>query len=123
MQTQTRKLSLCWKRGEITVDGVVRRDYRFPVGLLDVLSIKDLNEHFRIVLDKKGKIMPIKIGEEERGIKLCKIMGKQMIKGKMQLNLDDGRNIFVKESSYKVGDAILLSFDKKNRNKRKGKLR
>src|SRR3989338_3611168 len=82
------------EKREITVDGIRRRDYRFPVGLLDVLSLKDINEHFRIILDKKGKMVLIKIGDEEKGLKLCKITGKTAVKGKIQLNLYDGKNIF-----------------------------
>ena len=102
------------EKKEVMVDGIRRKDYRFPVGLLDVLSLKDINEHFRIILDKKGKLDLIKIGEEEKGVKLNKITGKSMVKGKIQLNLYDGKNIFVKENSYKVGDSVLLTLGEKN---------
>ena len=109
-----REVKFILEKKEVMVDGIRRKDYRFPVGLLDVLSLKDINEHFRIVLDKKGKLDLIKIGEEERGLKLNKITGKKMIKGKIQLNLYDGKNIFVKENSYKVGDSVLLTLGEKN---------
>src|SRR3989344_7965820 len=66
---------------DITVDGIRRRNSKFPVGLFDVLSLNDIGEHFRIILDKKGSIIPIKISKDESGLKLCKIIGKSIMKG------------------------------------------
>lgn len=97
----------------IAVDRIRRKDYRFPVGLFDVLSLDDTNEHFRILLNKKGKLSLIKIGKEESNVKLCKIIGKTAVKGKIQLNLYDGKNIFVEKKDFKVGDVILLGLGKK----------
>ena len=66
----------------VSVDGIRRNDCRFPVGLFDVLSLNKLDEHFRVILDKKGKISLIKIGKGESSLKLFKITGKSIIKGK-----------------------------------------
>ena len=108
-----REVKLILEKRNITIDGIKRKDHSFPVGLFDILSLNDLNEHFRVVLDNKGKIEVIKIAKGESELKLCKITGKNIIQGKIQLNLHDGKNIFVKENSYKVGDSILLNFGKK----------
>ena len=97
----------------ITVDGIRKKDCKFPVGLFDVLSLNDTNEHFRVLLDKKGKLDLIKIKKEESAIKLCKITGKKSVKGKLQLNLYDGKNILVEKKDFKVGDTILLVLGKK----------
>ena len=99
---------------EITVDGIRRRDFKFPVGLFDVLSLNDIGEHFRIILDKKGSIILIRISKDESSLKLCKIIGKRMIKGKVQLNLYDGKNMLVEKDSYKAGDVVLVELSKKN---------
>ncbi|MBI2135070.1 30S ribosomal protein S4e [Candidatus Woesearchaeota archaeon] len=96
---------------DVTVDGIKRRDPKFPVGLFDVLSLNDVGEHFRVILDKKGSLALIRISKEESGLKLCKIIGKRMLKGKAQLNLYDGKNIFVEKDSYKCGDSVLVSLD------------
>lgn len=104
---------------DVAVDGIRRKNFRFPVGLFDVLSLNDINEHFRIILDKRRNISLIKISAEESRIKLCKVIGKTAIKGKIQLNLYDGKNIVVQENSYKVGDVILLTLGKKNEIKEK----
>ena len=114
-----REVKYMLEKKDVTVDGVRRKDFRFPVGLFDVLSLNDINEHFRVILDKKGKIDLIKIGKEESAVKLCKIIGKRAIKGKIQLNLYDGTNIVSQDGSYKVGDAILLVKGKKKEVKEK----
>ena len=45
------------------------------------------NEYFRVMLNKKGKIDLAKITKEEAFLKPCKIIGKTMVRGKLQLNL------------------------------------
>ncbi|MFH0868471.1 MAG: 30S ribosomal protein S4e [Candidatus Woesearchaeota archaeon] len=109
-----REVKLILQKKNVAVDGIRRKDYKFPVGLFDVLSLNDVNEHFRVILDKKGKINLIKVGKDESGLKLCKIIGKNMVKGKLQLNLYDGKNIFTQEKGYKIGDAVLLSLGQKS---------
>ncbi|MAH33383.1 30S ribosomal protein S4e [archaeon] len=96
----------------VTIDGIRRKDYRFPVGLFDVLSLNEIDEHFRIILTKMGKIDLIKVSKDESSIKICKITGKSVVKGKIQLNLYDGKSKLVTDKSYKVGDSILLSLGK-----------
>ncbi len=99
---------------EIKIDGKSRKDFRFPVGIFDTLEFTNINEYFRVILSKKGKLALIKISKEETLLKPCKIMGKTMIKGKLQLNLYDGKNLVVDAGSYKVGDTLLLTLpDKK----------
>lgn len=114
-----REVKFILEKRNITVDGIRRKDLRFPVGLFDVLSLNDINENFRVVLGKKGKVHLIKIGDAEKALKLCKITGKKMVKGKVQLNLYDGKNILVKEDNYKTGDSVLLALGKKNEIKEK----
>lgn len=109
-----REVKFILEKKNIVIDGIRRKDHKFPVGLLDVLSLKDIDEHFRIILDKKGKIELIKIGKDESALKLCKVTGKCMVKGKVQLNLHDGKNIFVQKNTYKVGDSVLMVLGKKN---------
>ena len=108
-----REVKFILGKRNVAVDGIKRDDCRFPVGLFDVLSLKDLDEHFRVILDKKGKITLIKISKDESNLKLCKITGKSIIKGKTQLNLYDGKNIIVEKDNYKVGDSVLLTLGKK----------
>lgn len=95
--------------GEIKIDGIVRKNFRFPVGVFDTLEFTGIDEHFRVMLSKKGSIELIKITKEDSSAKPCKITGKTMVKGRLQLSLYDGRTILADKNSYKVGDTIVLS--------------
>ncbi len=93
----------------IKVDGKFINNHRFPVGVFDAIEFANITEQFRVILNEKGKIDLTKISKDEASIKPCKIIGKTMVRGKLQLNLFDGKNIFVDEDGYKVGDTIILS--------------
>ena len=103
--------------GRVKVDGVVRRDHRFPVGLMDVLEIEGSPQSFRVLpRPEKGlTTVPIEKGESE--FKLCKIVGKKTVDGgRTQLNFHDGRNLILQAreprqkpgEEYAVGGAIQL---------------
>jgi len=62
------------KEGLIKVDGKIRRDHRFPLGIMDVVTIEKTNEHFRMLLDIKGRFQPHRIEAKEAGFKLCKVV-------------------------------------------------
>lgn len=95
--------------GEILVDGRVRKDYKFPVGFMDVIEIPKSKEIYRILPDEKGRLILHTIAKENAEFKLCKIEDKNTIKsGKTQLNLHDGRNYLVDEDEFKTGDIIIL---------------
>ncbi len=94
---------------EVLVDGIRRKESKFPVGIMDVIKFGD--NCFRIAL-KKGKLVLIMIDKKEADIKPCKIIGKSKVKGKTQLNLYDGKNIIVDKDDYKVGGTVLISLPK-----------
>lgn len=93
--------------GNVLVDGRVIKDYKFPVGFMDIIEIPKTGEVYRILLDNKGRLTLNPI--EENDSKLCKIVNKSTIKGgKTQLNLHDGKNVIVEEDEFAVGDVITL---------------
>ncbi|MEM4747713.1 MAG: 30S ribosomal protein S4e [Archaeoglobaceae archaeon] len=97
--------------GEIMVDGVIRRDYKFPVGLFDVVTIPKLNKNYRVVFDEKGRYILREIEDYDR--KIYKIVNKTVVKGgRIQLNLFDGTNI-LGTNEYKTKDSILLKIPEK----------
>jgi len=101
-------------KGKILVDKKVRKDSKFPAGLMDVIEIPEMNKNFRIVVNKRGLALE-KIEDSETGKKLCRIQDKTIVKGGItQLNLHDGRNVLQptkKESKedFMVGDSVLIS--------------
>ncbi|MFQ6050409.1 MAG: 30S ribosomal protein S4e [Candidatus Hydrothermarchaeota archaeon] len=93
----------------IMVDGRVCRDPKLPVGLMDVLEIKNTGEKFRVLIDKRGELFLNPIEENESHFKLCRVEDKRIIKGERhQLNLHDGRNHIVEDKNIKVGDVLSL---------------
>ena len=97
--------------GEILVDGVKRKNHKFPCGLMDVISIPKTKKDYRVLFNRRGKLTLVPIASKDATWKLCRIENKTIVKGKqIQLNLHDGRNKLVKKDEYKTGDVLKLSF-------------
>jgi small subunit ribosomal protein S4e len=99
--------------GNVLVDGVARKDLRFPVGLMDIITIPLNNVEYRVMLDGKSRLVLNKL-DGTGADKLCRIEGKTSIKeGKTQMRLNDGVNI-IGSNDYNTKDSIVLSVpDKK----------
>lgn len=79
--------------GNCRIDGRIIKDYRFPVGLMDILTIPKTEEQFRILPNPRTALVLHPITNEESTFKLLKIVKKSVVKGgQLQLNLHDGRN-------------------------------
>jgi len=94
--------------GEIKIDGKPRKNKKFPVGLFDLISVEKNKENYRMILDTKGRLTPVKT-EEKKATKLCKITGKKMNGKKIQLNTNDGRTFIETKTELKIGDSIKIS--------------
>ncbi|MBN2517974.1 MAG: 30S ribosomal protein S4e [Candidatus Altiarchaeota archaeon] len=96
----------------VLVDGRRVKDDKYPVGLFDTVSIPDAKLNFVILIDSRGRFYPEGIDAKEAGKKLCKIIGKTVLKGgSVQLNLYDGKNILVEakdSKKYRVKDTLVL---------------
>ncbi|WP_292390728.1 30S ribosomal protein S4e [Methanosarcina sp. UBA5] len=94
--------------GKVLVDGIPRKDLRFPVGLFDVITLPLINETYRMFQDEKGRLALHKLNETNVN-KLCRINNKTTLKGgKVQLNLNDGTNI-LGSNEYGTKDSLILS--------------
>ncbi len=95
------------RKGLIKVDGKVRKDYRYPVGLFDTIEIEKIGKYYRLVFDKKRRLDVVEINKDESNLKIVKIIGKTLVKGKMQYNLSDSRNL-LSDEKYNVKDSLLI---------------
>jgi len=114
--TTAREAKSLIKNGKMLIDGKVRKDDRFPVGLMDVIHIPDTKEYFRVLPDHGGKLRYLAITAEEAQFKLCRIIGKTSLKaGKTQLNLHDGSNVVINTEAdkYKVNDVLKIKVPEK----------
>ncbi len=98
------------KQGKVLVDGRKVTDHKFPVGFMDLIQIPELGKNYRVMLDKKGRIIVEEI-ETEANFKLVRVNKKRKIKGgKILLTTHDGRNLtFDKDQEYKVGEVFKIT--------------
>jgi small subunit ribosomal protein S4e len=97
--------------GDILVDGMKRKNFKLPCGLMDVVSIPKMRKYLRILFDRNGKLALVSISESDAEWKLCRIQNKTIVRGKkVQLNFHDGRNKLVEKDEYKTGDVVKFSF-------------
>jgi small subunit ribosomal protein S4e len=112
-----REVKAILSSGQVKVDGVIRKDGRFPVGLMDVVEITTSEERFRLIPKLKGGLKLVSIGDAEAKYKLCRIETKTMVKGgKVQLGLHDGRTLLLPEdkeaSDYQTLDTLKVGIPK-----------
>lgn len=100
------------KSGNIKVDNKVRRDPRFPLGSMDVVSIPKTGENFRILYDIKGRFQPVRIDAKEASFKLCKVTKKVIGKNKIPyIVTHDGRTIRYPHPDIKKNDTVKLNLE------------
>ena len=98
-------------QGKVYVDGKVRRQDDFPVGLMDVISMPDLNKFYRILPSHKDLFLN-PISKAEAGFKLLRVEGKTTVRnGNSQIALHDGSNMIVKAEDYESSGAVYETFD------------
>ncbi len=107
------------KQGDVFIDGVPRKDHKFPLGIMDVIKVPKLDKQYRILPVEGKGFYPVEIPKKEAGFKLVRIENKSTIKGgQIQLNLHDGRNILIKikdprnpdeAKEYKTMDVLKIS--------------
>jgi len=83
-------------QGKVYIDGKVRLEDDFPVGLMDVISMPDLNKFYRVLPSHKGLFL-YPISKEEASFKLLRVEDKSMVKeGKSQIAFHDGTTLLAK---------------------------
>ncbi|MEK6970074.1 MAG: 30S ribosomal protein S4e [archaeon] len=95
-------------KGIIQIDHAVRKEYQFPVGLFDAVSIPSTKKNYRLSLDTKGR-MTIHEMEGTIPAKPAKVMRKIIAKGKtIQVQTHDGNTYRGADTKIKVGDSVLI---------------
>lgn len=110
-----REVKYILRKGYLKIDGKVIKEYKYPVGLMDVIELVPTKEYYRILPDTVGYLKPKKISGDEVSLKPLRIKNKVMVKGsKIQLTTHDGRNFIINKDSelyvLKPGDTILYKY-------------
>lgn len=93
--------------GAIKVNGTVRKDTHFNVGLFDLVENVSGKMKYRAVYDSHGRLGLVDVEAKAKEEKLCRIIKKKtMDRGMIQLTVDDGSTFREKKTNLKVGDTI-----------------
>ncbi|MBI5554077.1 MAG: 30S ribosomal protein S4e [Candidatus Diapherotrites archaeon] len=94
----------------VSVNGKIRTDYRFPVGILDLVEVTaGKPAMYRTFIDHKGRltIHPV---DAKAAFLISRIRGKRTIRGKhTQYRIGNGMTLLDNKLSARVGDSVKLS--------------
>ncbi len=94
----------------VIVNGKACRKPHMGIGVFDILSIPKIGKHYRILMNKRGRLVAIEISEEAAQTRLCKIHNKTVIHGgRIQLNLLYGANVLTDEAAYRPRDSVVVT--------------
>jgi small subunit ribosomal protein S4e len=94
--------------GKIKVDGIIRRDVNFGVGLMDIVELASIGQAYRFVPKDSRLLVPVSVNDDEKFKKLLKITSKVAIKGnKVQYGFHDGKTV-ISDQKMKVGDTCVV---------------
>lgn len=94
--------------GKIKVDGIIRRDVNFGVGLMDIVELASIGQAYRFVPKDSRLLVPVSVNDDEKFKKLLKITSKVAIKGsKVQYGFHDGRTV-ISDQKMRVGDTCVV---------------
>ena len=102
-----KEVKLLKNEKKLKINGVLVKDIRQPVKILNVL---EADKAYTLTLTTNGKFTfePTKTKDQ----RLCKVIGKKIQKAhKIQLNLHDGSNIIISDKEkIRINDSIYIDF-------------
>jgi len=102
-----REATVILEKGDVLVNGIMRKQNEFPLGLFDTVSIA--GKDYTIIMDNHGKLLA---QEGKNSQRAHKITGKSLHMGKIQLSFYNGHSMMTGTNDYKVGDSLIID-DKK----------
>jgi small subunit ribosomal protein S4e len=104
--TRKEAMTICVQK-LVEVDGRVRTDMNFPVGLMDVVRMDRSGDIFRMMYDVKGRFVLHKIKPAEASFKLCKVVRQELTsKAVPYIATNDGRTIRYPDPDIKANDTV-----------------
>jgi small subunit ribosomal protein S4e len=99
---------------EILINKSKSKDVHQIVNLMDIIEIPLIKKLFRVLMNRKGKLIVFEVPASENCALILKIIGVSLLKkGLIQLNLFGGQNLIVKNNKSKPGDTIIFDLVKK----------
>jgi len=110
-----REARLLVRSGAVQIDAKVAHDLARGIGLMDTVSLAaPLDRHFRLLTDRRGKLVLVSIPSTEAMLKIVRVRAKHAAKGgKVEVTTHDGRNLLVEASTpWRVGDSLKIELPK-----------
>lgn len=96
-------------KGMVQVDGVVRKEHQFPLGLFDSVSIPTTKKNYRLMLDTKGRLKVHEVSDAQLKQKTVKVVHKHIGKGKiLTIQTHDGKTFRNAENNVRVDDSVMI---------------
>ena len=100
------------KEGLVHVDKKIRRNPKYPIGLMDVIDLPKVGASYRVLYDVKGRFVFIKLKKQEASFKLCKVEKKQVgANGIAYLVTHDGRTLRFADKDIHLNDTVKFNLD------------
>jgi small subunit ribosomal protein S4e len=107
-------------QGKVNVNGKIRKQDDFPVGLMDVISLPEMDKYYRVMPSHKGLVLA-PISKEESTTTLMRVEDKQTVTKGVQVSLHDGSNMLIKvadpknpiEVTYETFDILKVTYPEK----------
>jgi small subunit ribosomal protein S4e len=118
---QTRKEGVfILSQGKVKVNGKIRKQDDFPVGLMDVISMPEMDKYYRVMPSHKGLVLT-PISKEESTTTLVRVEDKHTVSNGVQVSLHDGSNMLIKvadpknptEVAYDTFDILKVTYPEK----------
>ncbi|KAI5162981.1 small subunit ribosomal protein S4e [Nematocida ausubeli] len=96
----------------VKVDGKIRKDPKYPAGIMDVISFDKIHENYRLLYNVNQKFCLQPITKEEAKFKICKVLAKRL-EGRsiLTLHTNDGRTIKYADPSINIGDSVKFNLE------------
>lgn len=106
------------REGNVVVNGKIRKDGHFGIGLMDVISFPKINKHYLVLPStiKSRNLVLKEINKEGAKIKLGRVIRKVKVKGgKIQITTDDGYTFINNENNINTKDTIVFDISTEKR--------
>jgi len=96
--------------GMLFVNGKKVTDYKIPLGLMDVIQIKDSDKYYRLLPVNGKALYPVSIDRGQSDYRILRIIRKTALRGgKYQYTCHDGSNFVIDSAEYRPDDSLLIS--------------
>jgi len=118
---QTRKEGqLILAQGKVLVNSKIRKKDDSPVGLMDVISMPEMDKYYRVLPSHKGLVLA-PISKEESNTTLVRVEDKTPVHNGVQIALHNGANMLIKvadpknpqEVTYETFDILKVTYPEK----------